>query len=576
MKNKKYIYNYNKKCVICQTDYTTTSYNSTCCSDACKKQALKINKKSVYTKEQKDLAIKLRLEGKTNPEIQTATGIIHSSLKKLFKENNIKLTKEQYDNAVIGARWKDHNPIQSGTKACSSCKQVLPLINFNNDSNRLTKLSPSCKQCQRQSYLKDPEKVKQRISLYRQANPEKTRELSAAIYERNKDIYIDRAKAWATANPEKRREIERKYNAANPGAKAARTAEYRAKKIQATPKWLTAEQKQEIKEIYSKCPKDHCVDHIIPLRGEQVCGLHVPWNLQILPARINESKGNSPTYLIDQIKIGKCFQKTRRDLTEAEDVAAGMPFGLKASDFTFTDEKFSQEHRLFIERYEWLGTVGFGVRWVFTARYNGLLAGVILMSEPTSYSSFDKTKEALIQRGACSSWAPKNLNSKLVMFGCKWMVKNTSKRMFVAYSDPTAGEIGTIYQACNFDYLGHTFGAKVNYELPNGKMVGGRHFTRTSAVKKWAKDLGIEWDKNWTKPNGFQDVKAIPKEIRDIIRQHVNFVKSKLKQVTVPPKGKYALILGKDRKEQKELNKLKTWKQLAYPKRQLDQELVML
>lgn len=79
----------------------------------------------------------------------------------------------------------------------------------------------------------------------------------------------------------------------------ARNAKRRAAKLQRTPKWLKDYFTQEISLFYRRASlikqfigEDWHVDHIVPLQGKSVSGLHVPWNLQLLPAIENIKKGN--------------------------------------------------------------------------------------------------------------------------------------------------------------------------------------------------------------------------------------------------------------------------------------------
>ena len=75
-----------------------------------------------------------------------------------------------------------------------------------------------------------------------------------------------------------------------------KNAERRARKINATPQWAD---RKLIKRVYAQARLaeavtgwPHHVDHIVPLQGKNVCGLHVPWNVQVLPYEENLEKSN--------------------------------------------------------------------------------------------------------------------------------------------------------------------------------------------------------------------------------------------------------------------------------------------
>lgn len=72
----------------------------------------------------------------------------------------------------------------------------------------------------------------------------------------------------------------------------AKGAKQRARKRRATPDWLTPTDYLIMQHLYSIRKEGEHVDHIVPLKGKTVSGLHVPWNLQVIPAEENLSKNN--------------------------------------------------------------------------------------------------------------------------------------------------------------------------------------------------------------------------------------------------------------------------------------------
>ena len=85
-----------------------------------------------------------------------------------------------------------------------------------------------------------------------------------------------RVAEWTARNRERKK-------ATNCAAQARRDAA----KAQRTPPWVDLD---ALRQFYRNRPAGHHVDHIVPLRAENVSGLHVPWNLQYLPAHENLSK----------------------------------------------------------------------------------------------------------------------------------------------------------------------------------------------------------------------------------------------------------------------------------------------
>lgn len=282
-----------------------------------------------------------------------------------------------------------------------------------------------------------------------------------------------------------------------------------------------------------------------------------------------------------------CYQYQKRIDTLPEDMER---YGwteedvnnISLSDFEFSpieDKEGKKEATEFIKRYEWLGTIGnFPTHW-FGARYKGILGGVVIMGMPNSFSKMlgEETPELerLIARGASASWCPFNLGSKFVMWCIKWMVENTQYRLFTCYSDPQAKEVGSIYQGLNFYYLGQGSGTAVKCVNPydSSKMISDRAFRSRTMYKKYAKDLGIQWQKNWCNTSRML-WENIPDDVEQKLREYSKMMFEKAKKIPFPNKHKYAYVLGRDKRETNALRKkfLELNKTYEYPKRERTEE----
>lgn len=198
----------------------------------------------------------------------------------------------------------------------------------------------------------------------------------------------------------------------------------------------------------------------------------------------------------------------------------------------------------------------------FIATYKGQLAGVVVMATPNAFSNLlgnkNKHLEKLISRGACISWSPKNLASSLIMYSIRWMVKQTEFRFFTAYSDTEARELGTIYQACNFTYLGQSSGAKFSYVDPEESKqspFSDRLFRKTSFIRKKSIEAGIDWKAHWHQGDKI-NWNMIPSDMTSKIKTILKDYQESCHKRSIPPKHKYVYILGVNKTETKHLTAL--------------------
>jgi hypothetical protein len=146
----------------------------------------------------------------------------------------------------------------------------------------------SCKECVKPA-------ARARKKAWYDKDPERARSDSKRWYSENKEYALQAAADYKRARVLWWKEYHKKWRDANPAKILAWVHKYQSAKLQATPAWADLD---EILEIYERAQSMResgipCeVDHIVPLRGKLVCGLHVASNLQIIDPMTNNKKGN--------------------------------------------------------------------------------------------------------------------------------------------------------------------------------------------------------------------------------------------------------------------------------------------
>ena len=159
-----------------------------------------------------------------------------------------------------------------------------------------------CLECDRLYALKRqaraPERERAIFAEWREKNRPRVRENHKRSRTKNAEKVAARLRQWWIANGETQAAKRKTWAAENRHVIYALNAKRRAAEIQATPPWADR-YAEEFKAIYAESIRlsketgiKHHVDHYYPLRGKNSCGLHVPWNLQVIPAKENLSKRN--------------------------------------------------------------------------------------------------------------------------------------------------------------------------------------------------------------------------------------------------------------------------------------------
>jgi hypothetical protein len=169
--------------------------------------------------------------------------ISRNTLKTIISNN-----LDSYGETGPALTWQKYLLSLINCKKCTKCAGIKYLSEFNKDNKKSLKVQAVCKTC---DYIRN--------KAYRDSH---------------RDEYLEYLKNYRISHSKEYTERSRRY---------------KLSKEQRIPSWADLD---KIKEIYSNCPDGHHVDHIVPLNGKNVSGLHIENNLQYLPAKENIAKSN--------------------------------------------------------------------------------------------------------------------------------------------------------------------------------------------------------------------------------------------------------------------------------------------
>jgi hypothetical protein len=264
------------------------------------------------------------------------------------------------------------------------------------------------------------------------------------------------------------------------------------------------------------------------------------------------------------VVTGKAWQRKIRESHAAlQDplLAEKQALAVSLSNATVEEIDYKTAKAL-IEQYEWLGNMG-TTDFSFGLYFGGYLAGVVCFGRTAGtrtaasvcgpeYEHMAKT----LCRGACVHWAHPHSASYLISKACRLMSEK-GFHIFVAYSDAEAGEVGTVYQACNWLHCEPTkqgssmfvWAGKKGEGFKDGKLRDERLISSATRIREFS-DHGIAPYR----------IKCTRRQLREqMVKGGFLFFKS-------TPKRRYVTFVG-DKRLERELRAALRWNVLPYPKR---------
>lgn len=176
-------------------------------------------------------------------------------------------------------------------KVCTKCKELKPFSMFSKRSSSKDGLQQHCKAC-KLIYQKLNPNRKNVVDKYRNANKELCNQRSMMSQSKKRHYYTQKSLEWVKNNRDRYLEIKRRFYANN-SAKEIERVRRRQGRIRQGLNYMNPAEFAEVQGMYDFCKifKGFEVDHVIPLNGKSVSGLHVLKNLQVISISNNRSKG---------------------------------------------------------------------------------------------------------------------------------------------------------------------------------------------------------------------------------------------------------------------------------------------